>query len=199
MAKLPLAAWSAAVSALPSSRLSPPCSQGPHEGSLRGFRLGQLARDVSVRGGARRGCRLYRLPLGDREMAMKDPVHPGAIVREDCLKPLGLSVSEGAKRLGVGRQTLSNLVNEKSSVSPTCYRRRSARPPRRDSACSWPSTLPARVIWNRRSRSNESSPHRHPSTSTSAVDGLSIIKMGFLGASRAVDGADARGDVRPDQ
>ena len=50
-------------------------------------------------------------------MAMRDPVHPGAIVREDCLKPLGLSVTEGAKRLGVGRQTLSNLVNEKASIS----------------------------------------------------------------------------------
>ena len=50
-------------------------------------------------------------------MTMKNPVHPGAIVREDCLKPLGLSVTEGAKRLGVGRQTLSNLVNERASVS----------------------------------------------------------------------------------
>ena len=50
-------------------------------------------------------------------MVMKNPVHPGAIVREDCLKPLDLSVTEGAKRLGVGRQTLSNLVNEKASVS----------------------------------------------------------------------------------
>ena len=50
-------------------------------------------------------------------MAMNNPVHPGAIVREDCLKPLGLSVTEGAKRLGIGRQTLSNLVNEKASVS----------------------------------------------------------------------------------
>lgn len=50
-------------------------------------------------------------------MAMKHPVHPGAIVREDCLKPLDMSVTEGAKRLGVGRQALSNLVNEKASVS----------------------------------------------------------------------------------
>ncbi len=50
-------------------------------------------------------------------MTMKNPVHPGAIVREDCLKPLAMSVTEGAKRLGVGRQTLSNLVNEKVSVS----------------------------------------------------------------------------------
>ncbi len=50
-------------------------------------------------------------------MAMKNPVHPGAIVREDCLNDLGLSVTEAAKRLGVGRQTLSNLVNKKASVS----------------------------------------------------------------------------------
>lgn len=48
---------------------------------------------------------------------MKTPVHPGVIVREECLKPLGLSVTEGASRLGVGRQTLSNLVNKKASVS----------------------------------------------------------------------------------
>ena len=50
-------------------------------------------------------------------MAMNTPVHPAAIVREDCLKPLGMSVTEGARRLGIGRQTLSNLVNEKASVS----------------------------------------------------------------------------------
>ncbi len=50
-------------------------------------------------------------------MAMNNPVHPGAIFREDCLRPLGLSVTEGARRLGVGRQTLSNLVNEKVSIS----------------------------------------------------------------------------------
>ena len=50
-------------------------------------------------------------------MAMNTPVHPGAIVREDCLRPLGLSVTEGAMRLGIGRQTLSKLVNERASVS----------------------------------------------------------------------------------
>ena len=48
---------------------------------------------------------------------MKNPVHPGALVWEDCLTPLGLSVAEGARRPGVGRQTLSRLVNEKASVS----------------------------------------------------------------------------------
>ena len=50
-------------------------------------------------------------------MPMTNPVHPGAIVREDCLRPTGLSVAEAARRLGVGRQTLSNLVNERASVS----------------------------------------------------------------------------------
>ena len=50
-------------------------------------------------------------------MAMNNPIHTGQIVREECLKPLGLSVTEGARRLGVGRQTLSHLVNEKASVS----------------------------------------------------------------------------------
>lgn len=50
-------------------------------------------------------------------MTMQNPVHPGAIIREECLKPLNLSITEGARVLGVGRQTLSNLVNEKASVS----------------------------------------------------------------------------------
>lgn len=46
------------------------------------------------------------------------PPHPGEIVREECLAPLGLSVTEGAKVLGVTRQALNNLVNEKSGISP---------------------------------------------------------------------------------
>ena len=50
-------------------------------------------------------------------MAIHNPVHPGTIVREDCLKPLGLSVTQGARHLGVGRRTLSNLVNEQAAVS----------------------------------------------------------------------------------
>jgi addiction module HigA family antidote len=49
---------------------------------------------------------------------MKNPVHPGRIVRYDCLEPLGLSVTEGAKVLGVTRQTLNNVINGKSGVSP---------------------------------------------------------------------------------
>lgn len=51
-------------------------------------------------------------------MPMKNPAHPGRIVRHDCLEPLGLSVSEGAKILGVTRQALNNVVNGKSGISP---------------------------------------------------------------------------------
>jgi len=50
-------------------------------------------------------------------MAMKNPVHPGAIIREDCLKDLGLTVTDAARRLGVGRPALSSLINERASVS----------------------------------------------------------------------------------
>jgi len=48
---------------------------------------------------------------------MKNPVHPGRIVRYDCLAPLGLSVTAGARALGVSRQALSNIVNGKSGIS----------------------------------------------------------------------------------
>ncbi len=51
-------------------------------------------------------------------MPMKSPPHPGRIVRQDCIEPLDLSVTEAAKALGVTRQTLNNLVNEKAGISP---------------------------------------------------------------------------------
>jgi addiction module HigA family antidote len=51
-------------------------------------------------------------------MPMKTPVHPGRIVRFDCLEPLGLSVTAGARVLGVSRQALNNIVNGKSGISP---------------------------------------------------------------------------------
>jgi addiction module HigA family antidote len=54
---------------------------------------------------------------GVSAMAMKNPIHPGRIVREDCLTELGLSVTEAAAHLGVGRAALSALVNERASVS----------------------------------------------------------------------------------
>ncbi len=51
-------------------------------------------------------------------MTMKNPVHPGRIVRQDCLEPLHLTVTAAARVLGVTRQTLNNVVNGKAGISP---------------------------------------------------------------------------------
>ena len=50
-------------------------------------------------------------------MPMHNPPHPGEIVKYECLEPLGLTVTRAAEGLGVTRQALSNLVNEKSDMS----------------------------------------------------------------------------------
>ncbi len=50
-------------------------------------------------------------------MPMQNPPHPGEIVRWECLEPLGLTVTKAAEGLGVTRQALSDLVNEKSGIS----------------------------------------------------------------------------------
>jgi addiction module HigA family antidote len=49
---------------------------------------------------------------------MHSPPHPGRIVRQECLEPLGLSVTSAAKQLGVSRVALSELVNERRGISP---------------------------------------------------------------------------------
>ena len=51
-------------------------------------------------------------------MEMHDPAHPGEIVREECLKPLGLTVTAAADALGVTRKALSDLLNGHTGVSP---------------------------------------------------------------------------------
>ena len=50
-------------------------------------------------------------------MAMKNPPHPGGIVRRQCLEPLGLSVTRAAAGLGVTRQALSELLNGHTGIS----------------------------------------------------------------------------------
>ena len=45
-------------------------------------------------------------------------MHPGTTVRQDCLERNGLSVTDAARVLGVDRQTLSNLLNARSGISP---------------------------------------------------------------------------------
>jgi addiction module HigA family antidote len=71
----------------------------------------------------RKGVEFDRLPLESSrkeygDMPMKNPPHPGLSVRHDCLAPLGLSVTEAARRLGVSRKQLSDVVNGHAGISP---------------------------------------------------------------------------------
>lgn len=51
-------------------------------------------------------------------MLMHNPPHPGGVIRRQCLEPLGLTVTETAKGLGVSRNTLSMLLNGRIGISP---------------------------------------------------------------------------------
>lgn len=51
-------------------------------------------------------------------MKMHNPPHPGEVLRGLCLEPLGLSVSEAARALGVSRKTLSAILNGRAGISP---------------------------------------------------------------------------------
>src|ERR1700732_3229190 len=50
-------------------------------------------------------------------MAMKNPPHVGGLIRRQVIEHLGLTVTEAAKVLGVGRQALSSLLNEKTALT----------------------------------------------------------------------------------
>ena len=50
-------------------------------------------------------------------MRMKNPPPPGLSIRHDCLEPLGLSIAEGARVLGITRQAMNNLVSRKARIS----------------------------------------------------------------------------------
>jgi len=51
-------------------------------------------------------------------MTDRKPTHPGEVLLEDVIKPLGLTITEAAARLGVTRKALSELVNLRSGMSP---------------------------------------------------------------------------------
>ena len=51
-------------------------------------------------------------------MQMHNPPHPGEVLRELCLEPMGLSVTEAADALGVSRKTLSSILNGRTGISP---------------------------------------------------------------------------------
>jgi len=49
---------------------------------------------------------------------MKNPQHPGVVVLQECIEPLGLTITDAAAALGVTRNSLSELVNGKRGISP---------------------------------------------------------------------------------
>ena len=51
-------------------------------------------------------------------MLMKNPPHPGRIIRQECIEALGLTVTAAAAGLGVARKTLSEILNGRSGISP---------------------------------------------------------------------------------
>ena len=51
-------------------------------------------------------------------MAMKNPPHPGEIIRDLCIEPLGLTITKAAEGLGITRKTLSLLLNGHAGISP---------------------------------------------------------------------------------
>ena len=51
-------------------------------------------------------------------MKMHNPPHPGEVLRELCIEPLGLSVTRAAAALGVSRKTLSAILNGRAGISP---------------------------------------------------------------------------------
>ena len=51
-------------------------------------------------------------------MLMHNPPHPGEIIKELCLEPLALTVTDAAKGLGISRKTLSSILNGKAGISP---------------------------------------------------------------------------------
>lgn len=49
---------------------------------------------------------------------MHNPPHPGEILRELCLEPLDLTITDAATGLGVSRKTLSSILNGRAGISP---------------------------------------------------------------------------------
>lgn len=56
--------------------------------------------------------------ITENSMVMHNPTHPGEVLREICLEPLGLTVTAAADALGVSRKTLSAILNGRAGISP---------------------------------------------------------------------------------
>ena len=83
----------------------------------------------------------------------RKPVHPGAVFLEDVLKPLGLSITDAAKMLGVSRKALSEFVNERAALSPEMALRISKAT--NTSVESWMNMQQKLKLWNVRKNEPE--------------------------------------------
>jgi addiction module HigA family antidote len=92
-----------------------------------------------------------------------DPAHPGEIVREECLKPLGLTVTAAAEALGVTRKALSDLLNGHSGVSPDMAIR--LEQVFGSTADTWLRLQMQRDLWEARQRSDKIKVNRRFTTS----------------------------------
>ena len=86
-------------------------------------------------------------------MQMYNPPHPGEILKELCLEPLGISVTRAAKALGVSRKTLSAVLNGKAGISPEMAIRLSIAFD--TSAESWLNQQVQYDLWRARQRQQE--------------------------------------------
>jgi addiction module HigA family antidote len=93
-------------------------------------------------------------------MDMHDPPHPGEILREDCLRPLGVTVTAAAKGLGVSRGSLSELLNGRNGVSPEMAIRLELA--RWGAAESWLRNQLSYDLWRARQRSGSIKVKRFP-------------------------------------
>jgi addiction module HigA family antidote len=99
-------------------------------------------------------------------MAMHNPPHPGEIIRDACLEPLGLSVSAAAKWLGVSRHSLSELLNGRASVSAEMAIR--LEKAGWSVAESWLRNQMSYDLWQARQRADQIKVEKYPSVETAA-------------------------------
>ena len=93
-------------------------------------------------------------------MEMHNRPHPGEIIREDCLKPLGLSVTAAAEWLGVSRQSLSGLLNGHNGVSADMAIR--LEKAGWNNAETWLGVQAAYDLWQARQRAGSINVERYP-------------------------------------
>jgi addiction module HigA family antidote len=85
-------------------------------------------------------------------MNMHNPAHPGEILKELVIEPLGLSVTEAAHHLGISRKTLSKLLNARGAVTPEMALRLEMAFGKADAA-HWLRLQNAYDLWQARKRS----------------------------------------------